>query len=337
MLTWLIYSVLDLALKPWKRVVVKLDLTLTHPSYFDNFVVLWKCELLIDLWPIQKLKRKFLHNLLIFDLWGKLYNHVWVSKWNDESMLEHKVFIIIDPYESSWTISKVSKVVLFIKFLVLNDHVPFAYSSESRSIVLSVRVINSLHFTVGDSQSFLVMKKWLLFVSNYKVVVVFSCLRMLLLWAYYCASIFLLPLTGYEALSINDEQGSNHLLYPFHDLDLKYRCNLFFFLRYENAFDWLIEIHWANKFLKLHALSDAASISFTPMTNNNLCPILAFSPMILLLVLLKLVLILNVFTLMHTYTIPVLKLRGLPTVQAIVKLALVTWNLLVTITAAHYK
>ena len=71
-----------------------------------------------------------------------------VTEGYDESMLQHKVFVIIDPNKGARSIAEVSKVVLFIKLLILNDHVPFAYTTECDTVGLSIRVIYSLHFTV---------------------------------------------------------------------------------------------------------------------------------------------------------------------------------------------
>ena len=51
-----VLSVLDLTLKPRKRIIVEFDLALRHPSDLDHLLVLGKRELLIDLGPIQELE-----------------------------------------------------------------------------------------------------------------------------------------------------------------------------------------------------------------------------------------------------------------------------------------
>ena len=152
----------------------------------------------------------------------------------------------------------------------------------------------------------------------------------------YGAAVLLLPFACDETLSVYDELGSNHCFDTFHYLYLQDRCYPLFLFRYEYSFYGFVEIHRAYKLLKLHSLAYATGISLSPMTDND-WSILAFAPMILLLVLLKLILILNILALVHVDAVSVLELGRvrLPTVEAIVELALVTWNLLVTITTAH--
>ena len=91
--------------------------------------------------------------------------------------------------------------------------------------------------------------------------------------------------------------------------------------------------------MELHPFANSACVTLSSMTHHYLGPILALSPMVLFLVLLELILILNIFALVHTNAVSVLELGGigLASVQTVVELTLVTWNLLVTITAAHYE
>ena len=48
----LVSTVFDLALKPGERIIVELDLTLTHPANLNDLIMLCKSELLINLGPI---------------------------------------------------------------------------------------------------------------------------------------------------------------------------------------------------------------------------------------------------------------------------------------------
>lgn len=104
--------------------------------------MLRKSELFINFGSIQKLKSNLLNYLLVLYLRRKLNDHVRVAERHNKSMFEHKVFVVIHPDKCSRTIPKISEVVLFVKLLVLNHHMPFAYSSKWLGIVLSsVRII----------------------------------------------------------------------------------------------------------------------------------------------------------------------------------------------------
>lgn len=164
-----------------------------------------------------------------------------------------------------------------------------------------------------------------------------ACLRMLLLTAYYGASVFLLPFTCDEALSIYNELSSNHLLSTFLYLYLEYRCYPLLLFRDENSFNRLIEIQWTDELLLiLHAFANAARVPLSVRHYYCLSTVLAFATVVLVFVLLKLIMVVDVFCFQHGYP-PVLELGGgaLAAMETIVELALVTWNLLVTITAAH--
>ena len=91
-------------------------------------------------------------------------------------------------------------------------------------------------------------------------------------------------------------------------MNLQDGSNPFLLFRYEDSFNRLVEIHWTDELLKLHSFPDASSVSLTPMADYNLSPILALAPMVLLLVLLKLVLVLNILTLVHADPVAVLEL-----------------------------
>jgi hypothetical protein len=168
---------------------------------------------------------------------------------------------------------------------------------------------------------------------------VFESLRMLLLTANYSASVLLLPFASYKTLSIDNKLCANHRQSPFLYLYLKYWCNPFFLFRYQNSLNRFIEIQWADELLLvLHALSCAAAIAFATVRDNYLSTVLTFSAVVLVFVLLKLMIVVYILDFEHVSS-SVLELRGgtLATMQAIVELALVTWNLLVTITTAHDK
>lgn len=52
-----VLAILDLALKPRQRIVVKFDLALGHPSDLYHLLMLGKSELLVNFWAIQELER----------------------------------------------------------------------------------------------------------------------------------------------------------------------------------------------------------------------------------------------------------------------------------------
>jgi hypothetical protein len=157
-------------------------------------------------------------------------------------MLEHKVFVVIDPDKSARSISQVSEVVLLIKFLILYNHVSFAYATElGGCVVFSIGHTNGLHLTIHYTGCFLLdLLTILLLISDNEVIIMFACLKMLLLTANYGATIFLLPLGGHKSLSIYDELGSDHAFHAFHNLYVENWCDSLLLFRNQDALNWLV-------------------------------------------------------------------------------------------------
>ena len=122
------------------------------------------------------------------------------------------------------------------------------------------------------------------------------------------ASVLFLPFARNKTLCIYDELSTDHVVDAFHNLNLQDGSNPFFFFRYENSFYRLVEIHWTDEFLELHSLSNASGVALAPMAHHHLCTVLALAPVILLLILLKLILVLNILTLVHADAVAVLEL-----------------------------
>lgn len=131
---------------------------------------------------------------------------------------------------------------------------------------------------------------------------------MLLLRTNYGAPILFLPFARDKTLSIYDELSTDHVFDALHNLNLQDGSYPFFFFRYENSFYRLVEIHWTDELLELHSLSNTSSVALTPMADYNLGTILALASVVLFLVLLKLVLVLNILTLVHADAVAVLEL-----------------------------
>ena len=122
------------------------------------------------------------------------------------------------------------------------------------------------------------------------------------------APVLFLPFARDKTLSIYDELSTDHVVDALHNLNLQDGSNPFFFFRYQNSFYRLVEIHWTDELLELHSLSNASGVALAPMAHHHLGTVLTFAPVILLLILLKLILVLNILTLVHADAVAVLEL-----------------------------
>jgi hypothetical protein len=86
---WIKYSVLDHALQSRKRIIIKLYLTLGHPSNHNCLFFFSECEWIVNFRAVQEFKSDFLQNTLVVlsNFTWKLNDHVRISVGYNKSVL----------------------------------------------------------------------------------------------------------------------------------------------------------------------------------------------------------------------------------------------------------
>ena len=185
----------------------------------------------------------------------ELNNHMRISKRNYESMFQYQITGVVYSNKSTRPISKISQVILFVLFIVLNNHMSFSNStSDCLAFILLINFIGVLCLKIWSwafhSRRSLKILINLIprlidrLIGYYEIIVVLTRLLILLQRPDYGTSVFFVSLTRNQSLSIYRKILPNHLLHPFHYCDLEDRCYFLLLLRYQYSLDRLVDVHW---------------------------------------------------------------------------------------------